>query len=371
MVLVTNPAPVTYQWRRNGTNLPGADATSPVYTLLQSNITNDNNQTYSCVISNSSGSVTSSPALLTVTADTTPPICTRAIYQNPTNVLLLFSEPLLPASATNISNYVFTNGLPVLAALLRTDNQSVTLVTAPMALGNNFVVVLNGLKDRASTPNTITPNTQVTFVAGGYAPQAIGNPLPLGSIAADGNGYDMAGGGNVIGGTNDQFQFAWQPAIGDFDVAVRLNYFSQSDPFAQAGLMAREDLTPRSRFAAILATPSINGVYFETRPVVSGPTSSVGNVRANYPHTWLRLRRSAGLFTGFASYDGVTWQQLGSVSVTLNDPIYLGMAVCSHTSSQTAMVQFATWAVSPMPRPGSSPTRANCSVPQVAKPPLR
>ena len=339
-LLVTNPGPVSYQWLRNGTNLSDINATNPVYALSRANPNTDNSQVYSCVVSSASGSITSAPALLTVIPDTTPPTVLQTLYQNPTNVLIQFSEPLDPSTATNVANYAFTNGLPVLAATLGANNQSITLSTAPLASGSNFVLVLNGLEDLASTPNVIATNTTVSFFAGPYRPQGIGNPLPAGGVVGAGNGYSVGGGGIIIGGTGDQFQFAWQTVNGDFDLAVRLDSFAQTDAFAQAGLMAREDLTPGSRFAAVLATPSLNGVYFETRSVAGSASASSGNLRVNYPNTWLRLKRAATLFTGYASYDGTTWQQLGSATLALTNSLYLGMAVCSHSASQAAVAQF-------------------------------
>jgi PKD repeat protein/Leucine-rich repeat (LRR) protein len=57
-----NPAP-GYQWRRNGTNISGATSTS--YTINSAAMT-DSGVVFSCVVSNSAGSVTSSNAVLTV-----------------------------------------------------------------------------------------------------------------------------------------------------------------------------------------------------------------------------------------------------------------------------------------------------------------
>ena len=63
-VVATGSAPLSYQWRRNGTAIPGA--TSASYTTPAQG-TSDNGATFSVVISNSSGNVTSRNALLTVT----------------------------------------------------------------------------------------------------------------------------------------------------------------------------------------------------------------------------------------------------------------------------------------------------------------
>ena len=63
-VVATGSAPLSYQWRRNGTAIPGATSTS--YTT-PSQSTSDNGATFSVVISNGTGSLTSRNALLTVT----------------------------------------------------------------------------------------------------------------------------------------------------------------------------------------------------------------------------------------------------------------------------------------------------------------
>lgn len=62
--------PLSYQWRKNGTNIPGA--TSPSYTTPPTSLS-DNNATFLCVVSDTTGaSVTSDSATLTVTNNKPP-----------------------------------------------------------------------------------------------------------------------------------------------------------------------------------------------------------------------------------------------------------------------------------------------------------
>jgi hypothetical protein len=60
---VGTPAP-TYQWQRNGTTITGA--TSPVYTTPALSAATDDGAIFTVTVSNTAGSVTSSPALLYV-----------------------------------------------------------------------------------------------------------------------------------------------------------------------------------------------------------------------------------------------------------------------------------------------------------------
>ena len=71
-VTATGTAPLSYQWRKNGVNISGA--TAPSYTM--SNTTTANAGTYSVVVSNALGSVTSNNATLIITTPNQPPVAT-------------------------------------------------------------------------------------------------------------------------------------------------------------------------------------------------------------------------------------------------------------------------------------------------------
>lgn len=62
-VTATGASPLTYQWRKNGTNIAGATKAS--YTT-PATTTTDNGSLFSVVVTNSLGSVTSNSATLTV-----------------------------------------------------------------------------------------------------------------------------------------------------------------------------------------------------------------------------------------------------------------------------------------------------------------
>jgi hypothetical protein len=72
-------APLTIQWRRNGVNISGANATS--YTTPATSAVADNGAVFSAVVSNAAGTITSNNATLTVSApiETTPPVLTGTI----------------------------------------------------------------------------------------------------------------------------------------------------------------------------------------------------------------------------------------------------------------------------------------------------
>src|SRR5215471_2149444 len=72
-VTATGTAPLSYQWRKNGTNISGA--TSGSYTT-PATTTTDSGTSFSVVVTNSAGSVTSNAATLTVNAAAVAPSIT-------------------------------------------------------------------------------------------------------------------------------------------------------------------------------------------------------------------------------------------------------------------------------------------------------
>jgi len=333
--------PVAFQWYRNGGRIFGA--TNSAYQLAAP-LPADSGAVFSVALTNSVTSALftalSSNAVLAVLPDTNPPVVTRVFNVGATNVQVVYSKLVAVASATNVANYVFNNGLRVTGAGMNADNMTVVLTIAPMTYGSNYSLVINGVRDRATTPNTIATNTTVSFLALPYATQNLGSPAVSSTITVAGDGYNVTAAGSDFGGGSDQGSFSYQAYSGNFDVCVRVASLGLSGIFAKAGLMARETLAVSSRFAAAMATPAMNGCFFEWRDPTGNPSSSAGNFPANYPNTWLRLNRIGNTFNGFASYDGQTWTLLGSDTISLPSQIYLGFSVSSYSTNQVTTAEF-------------------------------
>jgi regulation of enolase protein 1 (concanavalin A-like superfamily) len=166
---------------------------------------------------------------------------------------------------------------------------------------------------------------------------------PSGSTQAQAGGHDLRSAGRDIGGTSDQFHFAYQQRVGDFDVRVRVDDLTITDAFVQAGLMAREGLDASSRFAGVFSSSAQLSAFFESRATASAASQSVSPVTvfpANYPQMFLRLRRAGNVFTGFASMDGQNWQQLGSSTIALPSSVFFGMALASVNTNAISTAKF-------------------------------
>ncbi len=339
-----NPMP-SVQWFKNGAALAGA--TNFEYTISAAALS-DNGALFqyiaSNVVNNVRQSVTSSVAKLTVLADTNPPVLLGAQSVGLGQVQVFFSKRVTARTATNIVNYSIADAsassLALLSAALDPSQTNVLLNVATMADGAPYTLIVNNVSAQTAAGTAVAANSEAHFTASLFTPLAIGNPPAAGGQLAGSQGVALGGNGAEIGGYSDQFQFSYERLTGDFDLSVDLVGLGLSDTWAKAGLMARETLDAGSRFTAALATPTMNGAFFEWRDPANSQANSQGNFPVNYPGTWLRLKRLGNIFSGFASFDGQTWTPLGTAILVMPAQIYFGMAASSHAANQATSAQF-------------------------------
>jgi len=158
----------------------------------------------------------------------------------------------------------------------------------------------------------------------------------VGSVALAGTAsyssglFTVNGSGADIWGTADGFQFVYQPLNGGGQVVARLTGEQNTDPYAKAGIMIREDLGAGSRHVLLDRRPG-GDVEFMSRSGTGGSTAYLGGTTQATP-AWLRLTRDGNAVTAAVSSDGATWRTVGSTSVTMAASVYVGLVVCSHTA---------------------------------------
>ena len=149
-------APFGYQWTFNSTNLPGATNS----TLMLNNVDTNNAGTYSVVVTNVAGSVTSSNATLTVNVPpniTTPPVSqTVAAGQNAS-----FS---VTATGTGPLSYQWSfSGTNLVGA----TNAWLTVTNVRMAQAGSYtMVVTNCAGSAASAVALIVTNPIIALTTG-------------------------------------------------------------------------------------------------------------------------------------------------------------------------------------------------------------
>ncbi|MHC4085538.1 MAG: hypothetical protein ACYSWZ_01815 [Planctomycetota bacterium] len=188
-----------------------------------------------------------------------------------------------------------------------------------------------------------------------------GHPISEGDYNANAwPAYTLKGRGRDIGGRHDEFYFLGQyPFVGDGVIQVQVYSIDNTDPWAKAGVMIREKLTPYSKFAAVFVTPG-NGVVFQYRDVEDGPTTSITKPGVTAPQHVRLVRNINGAFEAHHSANGFVWEDVnapGSAPVfpivamgTIDDPnLYAGSAVTSHNANQICSADFNNVMVNPVP----------------------
>jgi regulation of enolase protein 1 (concanavalin A-like superfamily) len=182
-----------------------------------------------------------------------------------------------------------------------------------------------------ATTGSSSNTASVYVLTSPWSTQDIGSVAPTGAAGDNGNGgFTLLGSGSDIGGTADNFRFAYQTMTGDGVITARVVSVQNTNTAAKAGVMIRSDLTTGSIEALMAITPG-SGAIFEERITASSASTSTTTSGLTAPY-WVRLVRSGTTFTGFTSADGVTWTQAGSAVIAMGATVDIGLAVTSRNN---------------------------------------
>ncbi len=185
--------------------------------------------------------------------------------------------------------------------------------------------------------------TQANVLPSPWKNTDVGPLIAPGSATYTSGIFSAKGSGGDIYGTEDAFQYVYQPISGNVSITAKVNSLDNTNAWAKAGLMIRENLSGNAANAAILITPS-NGINFQYRNTTAGATTNAGGNTLTAPY-WLRLTRIGNVFTSYYSADGNTWTQLGTVTVSMASTVYVGMALTSHSDGVLANAAFSNVAI--------------------------
>ena len=188
--------------------------------------------------------------------------------------------------------------------------------------------------------------SSVSIVPGGWSDGDIGSPGASGFSSFDPStaSWTVSGGGADIWSAADQFNFVHQDLSGDESIIARVAALANSNVWAKAGVMLRNDETAGSAFADVVITPG-SGVSFQWRASAGAAAASttVGGIAAPI---WVKLTRFGSSFSGYYSADGVRWTQIGaSQTVTMTTDALAGMAVTAHDDAVLNAATFTNVAV--------------------------
>jgi regulation of enolase protein 1 (concanavalin A-like superfamily) len=232
-----------------------------------------------------------------------------------------------------------------------------TLYSGPVAVPSTTTIKAiayeSGMADSSVTSATYT--ITITGLPSGWSDLDIGSPSLAGSASFSSNTFTVKGAGADIWGTSDQFHFAYTSTSGDVTVTARVASQQNTNVWVKSGVMIRETTAANSSYVDLQVTPG-HGVDMQYRPSTGASAVDLADMAGPVAPYWVRLVRSGSTFTGYTSSDGVTWTQLGTISVSMATNAAAGLHVTSHNAAAVNTSTFDNVTVSaPLP-PAAAPT---------------
>jgi hypothetical protein len=143
--------------------------------------------------------------------------------------------------------------------------------------------------------------------------------------------YRVTGGGANIWASVDAFQFAWKRISGDVTITADVRFIGTGAvDHRKAVLMLRQNLNPDSAYADVsLHGDGLTALQF--RPKAGEVTQEIRST-VKMPLR-IRMERHGNEFTMYAGTPGEELVPAGSATVVLEDPVYVGIGVCSHDAN--------------------------------------
>lgn len=396
VVATGTPAP-TYQWQRGTTNISGANSAS--YTT-PATVAGDNGATFRCVVSNSAGTATSTSATLTVNVpaqvgngtgltgmyfdnqDLTGTSASRTDAQ----VDFTWADTAAPISGIAAQTYSVRWAGQVQAqysqtyTFFTTSDDGVRLWvngrlmvdqwndhgptehsnTIALTAGTKYDIALEFYQaaggarialawSSPSTAKQIVPTTQL-YTAGvpsPWAAQDLGSGTQAGGGYVSGDTVVVTGAGGDIYQATDGGRLFTQPLSGDATIVARVVSMTNTNVWAKAGLMIREGTAANAKHAFCFVTPvTTNGVGFIRRTSTGAMSTYTGGSKSIAPR-WLRLVRSGSTITASESANGTTWTTVGTVTVSMTNPVQIGFAVTAGDNSKLCTAVFDMVSITP------------------------
>jgi hypothetical protein len=162
--------------------------------------------------------------------------------------------------------------------------------------------------------------------------------------------------GTDIYNYSDQFWFSFQNVTGNATIIAKLTSLvpvapaTSINPYAKAGVMFRDSITGGSPNAFVAITAAQGGTL-QSRAIAGNATptpafvTTVGAKTVKAPF-WVKATRTGAqknVYTGYVSFDGVTWTQVGAATTLTNiaATAQVGLAVTSHDAANSVKATFS------------------------------
>jgi regulation of enolase protein 1 (concanavalin A-like superfamily) len=156
--------------------------------------------------------------------------------------------------------------------------------------------------------------------------------------------YRISGSGANIWGAADQFQYVWREITGNFSATATVQFVGQGAEHRKAGIMVRQSLDADAAYADIMIHGNgMPGLQWRNR---KGDDTNTFDLPYDHPATYqVKLVRTGVKIFMYLSQDGGEPKLINNTEVSFQNPVLLGLAVCSHDAAVSDTVVFSHVAV--------------------------
>jgi TolB protein len=196
------------------------------------------------------------------------------------------------------------------------------------ALTSTFVLALAAMYGAQGQQSGTPASAQVGLFEGHGD---VGTVLHPGSLDFDASkrSYTIAGSGANMWSTNDGFQFTWKKVPGDVTLTADISLLGNGvNEHRKAVLMVRQSLDADSAYADV----ALHGSGLTSLQYRDEKGAATHEIQANVsaPRRLRIVKRGAYFSMWLADEHGEFQLASGSMRITLKEPFYVGIGVCSH-----------------------------------------
>lgn len=228
-------------------------------------------------------------------------------------------------------------------------SSTLTFNIGSTAVAGSYPITVSGIAPSATHTTTLT--LMVSAVSGGlpgpWADTDVGASSPAGSASYAGGVFTVNGSGADIFGTNDQFNYLYQPTSGNGTIIARVSSQSNTGSTnSKAGVIWKASTAPLSPYINIETGPSgvVKVQYNFTGSIAAASTYS-------FPNVWMKLVRSGANFSAYLSSDGLAWTAVVTNKnlPTIAAAATVGIFECSHKPGVLGTATFDNVSFTPGP----------------------
>jgi hypothetical protein len=208
----------------------------------------------------------------------------------------------------------------------------------PLAYDNTKAPFISEAVKEFDTPQNCTGSgaTEVCVWTRGYP------AVPTTAVTETGGKISLTTAGGDIWNTCDDFTYIYKTLSGDGAMVARVTSVGAgTSTWAKGGVMIRDRISGGSMHAMMVITATGgNGASFQYRSATDGASGNSDIATVVAPPYWVKLERAGDILTGSVSADGKTWSQVGSTTLSMPDPVLIGLAASSGVVDVARTFQF-------------------------------